>query len=623
MRRAAAVVVSVAWLFTLAASTTGASQEGGGHVAEAGFDSVPSRSRVASAGPKAPAAPDERETTASPVAASGPRIQSSAVAGGNFRMLWNDPPTLDPHLAFDTTSGRVVVEVFSGLVALDANLQVVPDIAGSWDKSPDGLTYTFYLRQGVRFHNGVQVTAPDFVWSMERAADPATGSFTAGTYLGDIVGVAEYMAGAATGISGIQVLDDFTLRITIDAAKPYFLSKLTFPTAYVLHRQTVEAVGANWWATDPVGTGPFKIAQYIPGERILLQRNADYYLAPALLDTVDMNLAGGVGLAMYAADEIDILELDGPDLDQVLDPNHPLNQQLVAGPPELAVHYIGFNVTVPPFDDRKFRQALNHAVDKQLIATEVFTDTRSPAYGVLPPGLPGFNPGLLGLGHDPALAQQLLSESAYPVSSTRPSIVLTVPGTGGGVDLDIEVMVAMWLQVLGVEATITQMEWAQFLEALFNKSLQAYSVGWQADYPDPQNLLDNLFHCAGLGNYGSYCNSQVDTLLEQARVEPDVLARYALYHQAEQMVVDDAAWLPTWFPGDTYLLVKPYVKGYRQASLIIPNLRYVYFEATPVPSLSLWGLLGTGAVLAYLISLRSGRLARARARRAPHQSLPC
>ena len=325
---------------------------------------------------------------------------------------------------------------------------------------------------------------------------------------------------------------------------------------------------------------------------------------------------------MYENDEIDILELHGPDLDQVLDPNHPLNQQLVVGPPELAVHYIGFNVTTPPFDDRKFRQALNHAVDKQLIATEVLSDVRNPAYGVLPPGLPGFNPGLLRLGHDPTLARQLIGESAYPVSSTRPSIVLTVPGSG--LDLDIEVIAAMWLEVLEVEVAINQMEWAQFLDALANKSLQAYSVGWQADYPDPQNLLDNLFHCAGLGNYGAYCNTQVDTLLEQARVEPNMPARYALYHEAEQIVVNDAAWLPMWFPGESHLLVKPYVMGYQPTPIIIPNLRYVYFEATPVPSLSLWGLVGTAAVLAYLaISLRSGRLARARARRAPNQSLSC
>ena len=221
MRRATAILVSVAWLFALVASTTGPSQEGGGHVAEASFDSVPLRARVASAGPKAPTAPDGPQATPSPVAASGPRLQGSVPAGGTFRMLWSDPTTLDPHLAFDTISGRVIVEVFSGLVALDADLQVVPDIAASWDTSPDGLTYTFYLRQAVRFHNGVQVTAQDFVWSIERAADPATGSFTAETYLGDIVGVAEYMAGNATGISGIQVIDDFTLRITIDAAKPY------------------------------------------------------------------------------------------------------------------------------------------------------------------------------------------------------------------------------------------------------------------------------------------------------------------------------------------------------------------------------------------------------------------
>jgi oligopeptide transport system substrate-binding protein len=164
-------------------------------------------------------------------------------------------------------------------VTLDYDLRVVPDIAERWEISPDGRTYTFYLRRGVKFHNGREVTAEDFKYSFERAADPKTQSPVAETYLGDIVGVVDKLNGRATEVAGVRVVDRYTLQITIDAPKVYFLAKLTYPTAFVVDREQILRMGRRW-TEQPNGTGPFKLKEYKVGERIVLERNPDYYRGP-------------------------------------------------------------------------------------------------------------------------------------------------------------------------------------------------------------------------------------------------------------------------------------------------------------------------------------------------------
>ncbi len=522
--------------------------------------------------------------------------------GGVFRRLWSDPPTMDPHLTSDTTSAGIVVEVFSGLVALDTDLKLVPDIAESWSID-DGVVYTFKLREGVTFHNGTPVTAHDFKWSMERAANPETASPVADTYLNDLKGFDDYVEGRASEIVGITVIDDLTLQLTIDAPVAYFLAKMSYPTAFVVDRETVETGGSDWWVDDAVGTGPFKVREYRIGDRLILERFAEYYREPAKVDVIHMNLAGGQSMAMYDNDEIDITGVGLFDLDAVLDESDPRNKDLRVAPPGFDISYIGFNPTRPPFDDVRVRQALNHAVNKELIARDVLSNLVYPAYGILPPDFPGYNPDLVGLRYDPDKAQRLMAESKYGAFLTRvdpdsphyasaqdylegvsgspddlPRITLSVPGTGGTVGLDVEVILQMWRQVLGVEVDIEQVEWATFLDDLDRKKFQAYTSGWQADYPDPQDFLDILFHTDSGINHSNYSNPAVDAVLEEARTEPDPARRIELYHQAEQMIVNDAAWLPRWFSGEQYVLIKPHVSGYRLTPMIVPKLKEVAIQ---------------------------------------------
>ncbi len=519
--------------------------------------------------------PVPAEPTATAPASAEQQPASEPTAGGVFRRQWADPPTLDPHLTTDTTSSFVVVELFSGLVTLNTDLELVPDIAERWEISADGLQYTFYLRPNAKFHDGKPVTAQDFKWSIERAAAPETASPVADTYLNDIVGALDYIKGDATEISGIRVVDDTTLSITVDQPKAYFLAKLTYPTAFVVDRATVEA-GGRGWTDNPNGTGPFRLKEYKIGERIVLERNEHFYREPAKVDTILLNLAGGQSMAMYENDEIDITGVSLFDLERVLDPNEPLNKELVVAPPDFSISYIGFNTSMAPFDDPKFRQALNHAIDKELIATEVLSDLVVPAFGILPPGFPGYNENLVGLRHDKELAQRLLNESNYADAESRPRIVITVPGTGGTIGLDLEVVIEMWRQVLGVEVEIQQVEWATYLEDLNDAKFQAYAgLGWQADYPDPQDFLDILFHTDSALNHGAYSNLELDAILERARTQQDPLERISEYRRAEEIIVEDGAWVPLWYTGERHLLLKPHVHGYRVTPMIVPKLREV------------------------------------------------
>ncbi len=503
---------------------------------------------------------------------------TEAPSGGVFRRVWSDPPTLDPALVTDTTSSGVVVEVFSGLVALDTDLRLVPDLAESWEISPDGTVYTFTIRPDATFHDGKAVTAHDFKWSIERAADPRTASPVADIYLNDIVGVEDVFEGRAMEISGIKVIDDRTIQFTIDSPKAYFLAKLTYPTAYVLDRENVESGGSTWTDT-PNGTGPFKLKEYRIGERIVLERFENYTRGQPGVSTILMNLAGGQNMAMYENDEIDFTGVGLYDLERVLDPSEPLNRELVVAPPDFSISYIGFNAQMAPFDDANFRKALNHAIDKELIATEVLSELLTPAYGILPPGFPGYNPELQGLTFDPELAKQLLAESDYADPATRPRIVVTVPGRGGTIGLDLEVILQMWQQVLGVEVEIQQVEWATYLEDLNKQKYQAYAgLGWSADYPDPQDFLDILFHTESGLNHGAFSDLEIDAVLEEARVEPDASRRIALYRQAEEMIVQAAAWVPLWYQGERHVLIKPQVKDYRLTPMIVPKLTLVRIE---------------------------------------------
>jgi oligopeptide transport system substrate-binding protein len=494
-----------------------------------------------------------------------PLHQALVLEGGES----TNPRSFDPA----TTVGAGDKRVFSGLVSFDPSLNLTPDLAERWEVSPDGTVYTFYLRQNARFHDGRPVTAQDVVYSWERAADPTLTSDTVLTYLGDIVGVREKMQGEADHISGLKILDDHTLQVTIDAPKPYFLLKLTFATAFVVDRANVES--SEEWYRMPNGTGPYKLVEWTRFERKVYQANQDFYLGAPSIPYIVVKLYAGDGQRLYETGEIDITGIYS--VERFTDPTEPLHSELLTGV-NLCTDYVVFDTTRPPFDDVNVRKAFSMAFDRQKYIDVIFNGHALPANGVYPPGLPGFNLALKGLPYDPAQARQLLAQSRYGGPAGLPPIVFSNIGIGSYISADVAAMAEMWEQNLGVTITVENLEPDYYYDQVYSSNHgQLFSGGWCADYPDPENFADVLFHTGSAQNNGGYSNPQLDAVLEAARTEQDIAKRIAMYQQAEQMIVDDAAALFTTY-SLSYQLVKPYVKGYVFTPIDIPIERYMWLE---------------------------------------------
>lgn len=503
----------------------------------------------------------------SPVVNGVNRSQALFLSGGES----TNPRDYDPATEHDSGDKRV----YSGLVSLDTNLNLVPELAASWDISSDGTVYTFHIRTNAKFHDGRAVVAQDVIYSWERAAKPATQSDTVLTYLGDIVGVAQMQAGTADHISGLKAIDDHTLQVTIDAAKPYFLYKLTMPVAFVLDQKNVES-GANWYRT-PNGTGPYKLTRWDTGQLMVYTANQDFYLGAPSIPQIVVELFSGIGINLFESGEIDMTGISSSDVARVLDPTDPLHPDVYSGV-SLCTEYVVFDVTKPPFDDVKVRQAFSMAFDRQKYIDVVNNGVGIPAVGLYPPALPGYNLNLQGLPYDPAQARQLLAQSKYGGPQGLPPITFTDAGFGNSAGPSVAAMAQMWQQNLGVTITVENLEPDRYLDLLNSgQHGQLFSSGWCGDYPDPENFADVLFHTGAQQNTGKFSDPALDTVLDQARGEQDVTKRIQLYQQAEQMIVQDA---PALFimHDVSYELVKPNVKGFVLTPIGIPLERYLYLQ---------------------------------------------
>lgn len=477
-----------------------------------------------------------------------------------------EPSTLDPGI-WRSSAADMVGNLFSGVVRLDTNLQPIPDLADRWEVSPDGKVYTFYLQQGVEFHNGKPFTAQDVKYSWERAVSPELESDTALTYLGDIVGVSEVANGQTTDISGVRIINDFVLEVTLESPIAYFLPKLAYPVSWIVDEDTIDQI-----EEAPNGTGPFRLLKYDKGEVIVLERNPNYHGGFVSLEYIVFLLNPGPTVRLYEAGEIDLIGISDDLLDRATNPGDPLygNVQSNNG---LCTTILRFDLTQPPFDDLLVRKAFVQAIDK-VRYNDILTEGKGViAEGLFPLGLPGYNPDLTAMGYNPESAKKSLSASSYGGPEELPEIVYTIRGYGSGIGRSAALLVQMWEDVLNVKVVIEQINFENYLDEIYaGNHGQLLDGGWCADYPDPENFADLLFHSSSQQNLSNYSNPEVDALLEQARIERDVQTRLALYHKIEQMLIDDAASLFTFHSRAYYILLKPYVTNYIAAPIGVAQL---------------------------------------------------
>lgn len=507
---------------------------------------------------------------------SRPNTAGGICSGKTLIVPGSQPNTvLDPIQVVDVSTSEYVVEIFGGLVTLDPTLQVVPDIAERWEITNGGRTYTFRLRDNVVFHTGNQrrVTAEDIKYSIERAADPANASPTVVAYLGNIVGLKDRFQGKASSVSGVKIIDERTIQIDLLEPSDYFIYELTYPVSFVVDRQQIESDPRNW-TRNPNGTGPFRLAEFKPAERIRLVKNPRYHLGAPKLDEVIFQLGGGSLLTQYQNDEIHITPVPASLLDSIRDGSSPFAKDYRSYP-GLATFYFTLNPNKPPFDDPKIRQAFAMSIDRETINTVLLFDYYQVANGIVPGAMPGRASNIQTYPYDPARAKQLLSESKY--ASNMPRIILTYAGTGAAPGDLLVAIQENWQTVLGVTVELQAVDTAAFLREQRQGNFQIQSDGWSADYPDPENFLGKLFASDSPLNYTKYRNPEVDTLLQQARIETDRERRYRLYGQAEQKIIDDASIIPTFWSVE-HQLVKPCVKGLPDAPMTIPKYRYAQIQ---------------------------------------------
>jgi oligopeptide transport system substrate-binding protein len=481
------------------------------------------------------------------------------VAPHPLRLAWVEPETLDPGLSHTTFDDAIISQLFSGLVSESSEMEVVPEVAQRWEVRDAGRKYIFHLGDETRWSDGVPLTAADFEYAWKRVLDPATESPKA-PLLYDVKGAQAFHQGQISDSGHVKVYapDEVTLVVELEEPASYFLHLLAQSGAFPVPRHTLEVHGETWTTMEKIVTnGPFLLETWKRGELMVLSRNPAHpgrirgnvqKVALAFVqDSVDLSTRL---LGMYEADHLDIVGLEPRTVAL-----GSARQQYAAeymSSPILRTTYLGFNVSQAPFDNPQVRLALAMALN-----LDKFVDLRVffPANGgFVPSGMPGHSPGL-HLPFQPDQARQLLAEAGYPEGQAFP-VVEGFTAEGGWERIGQNLR-DQWRENLGVEVKWTIMDPPAFHSMLNEESPAVFISGWVADYPDP----DTFLRANPIRKFTGWQNEVYDQLVEEARRVPDQRRRMALYRQAEEVMVEDAAIIPLAYSRDEWL-VKPWVKKY-------------------------------------------------------------
>ncbi len=485
--------------------------------------------------------------------------------GGEYRVpLESEPISLDPARFSGIYAMNVAANLFDGLVEFDSNLNVVPAIAKVWKISRDRRTYTFRLRNGVRFHNGREVTADDFVYSFSRILNPEIKSPAASMFQ-NILGARAYRQGESKTINGLRAKDKNTLIIELEEPFTPFLSILAMVNAKVVPKEAI----AKDFGKHPIGTGPFRFRSWQPGKEILLEANGDYFDGRPYLDILRFSIYPNIEWDKVFAD------FEKGSLEQSIIPKSKYDEFMAKGDlknaniiskPGLNIVYIGMNNTVAPLKDSRVRQAIIYAVDREKISLEITKRGSVPAKGILPPGIAGYNPHLEGYPYDPGKARKLLKEAGYPEGRGLSPIEIWTVSKAESVKSELQEY-KRYLSKVGIHLVIkVAKNWKEFIKRINEKQAPMFYAAWYADFPDPDNFLYVLSHSKSRTNRMGYNNPEVDKLLEQARGELDYMKRVEQYREIEKIVINDAALICQHVNSFNYVF-QPWVKGVKMSHL--------------------------------------------------------
>lgn len=500
--------------------------------------------------------------------------------------IGSEPKTLDPTLNSAVESGTIIVNAFEGLTKFGEGDKPVAGVAETWDISTDGLTYTFHLRNNAKWSDGKAVTAKDFEYAWKRGMNPDTAAEYANYYYYIKNGEAYNTKKGTAEDVGVKATDDSTLVVTLENVTPYFLQLTAFPTYSPVRQDMVEA-NKSTWATKPetyISNGPFKLSEWRPKDKIILEKNTNYWNASAIkLDRLEFSMIEEATsrLSAYRSGQLDYIE--GPPSQEV--PTLLEKKEAVALP-YLGTYYFSINVTpkaasvnaaaAKALSDVKVRRALTLAIDRESIVKNVLKAGQVPATGFVPPGVPATAGGdfTTKTFFDPKgnvdEAKRLLSEAGYPNGQGFPSITLLY-NTGSGHQDVAQAVQDMWRKNLGINVELANQEWKVFQVTRTNKEYLIARDGWIGDYMDPMTFLE-LFTSASGNNNPGYSSPAYDAKINAAKKETDAAKRDQAMRDAETILMTDMPIVPIYFYVNV-AMIKDYVKGTRKS-----QLGYVFFE---------------------------------------------
>ena len=473
-----------------------------------------------------------------------------------------DPETIDPALNSASDGGNMILHAFECLLTVDESGALAPGQAESWEVSEDGLTWTFHLREGLKWSDGSALTANDFVYSWKRVCDPMTAAPYAETVLGMVDGYAEAIEGNTDALN-VVAADDLTLVVTLANPCPYFGSLAAFATLSPVQQATIEANG-DAWAVSPetyVSNGTFYVTEWVPGSHIMMSKNPNYWNADAIkLDKIKFNLMEDANAAYSAYQTGEVLLIKDVPTEEI--PSFEGNAEFHVEP-IIGTYYLSLNTQVAPFDDANVRKAFSLAIDREYVANTIMQGTYSPAYNFMGPGwmdaagaqfMDNANGGELYISEDYEAnleeAKRLLTEAGYPNGEGLPAITYSTNDSGYHKPV-AEYLQQAWAE-LGVDVTVEVVEWASFTPMRRQGDYMAARNGWVGDYSDPSNMLELLYSTNG-NNDGKYNNPEFDAAIELSRTSTDEAARFEALHTAEDILMDEAACVPVAYYNDFWL----------------------------------------------------------------------
>ena len=464
-----------------------------------------------------------------------------------------DPRSLDPALSTDVPTGRAVGYVFDGLTRFTPDARVEPGLAERWDVSPDGLVYTFHLRRGVKFQDGTPFVAAHVVSSFQRVLDPKQRGGR-GWPLYPIKGAREFSDGKASSVAGLAAPNDSTVVLTLTEPFAILPKLLAMPVASVVPPNAGPDFGEH-----PVGTGPWKLAEWRHDDYLKFVANKQYWGGAPKSDSLIARIIPepSTKVAEFESGNVDVLlvpEADSRQWDQTDE-----NKAVMKSIPALRFIHMAINTKRGPLSDVRVRQAINHAVDTKGMLQRLVGGRGRVAAGVVPPILPGADTLRTPYAYDPAKAKQLLAEAGHPNGIDVELWTSTTP-----IYVRMAETIQGYLNAVGIRTKIVQRESASAREAARKGETDLMLREWYADYPDPENFLFPLLHSknAGVGgNYSFYANPEFDRLVDASHRELDDARRAALYRQADSLAFRDAPMLFLFFYNDLYA-VQPWVKGF-------------------------------------------------------------